>query len=73
MYHNLREVYLWEDLKKDITKFVVKCENSKQVKSKHQKLDGFLKEIKVPTWKLQDINMYLVVGLPRTQNQHDSI
>ena len=73
MYHNLREVYLWEDLKKDITKFVVKCENSKQVKSKHQKLDGFLKEIKVPTWNWKDINMEFVVGLHRNKRKYDSI
>ena len=34
---------------------------------------GFLQEIKVSTWKLEDINMHFVVGLPRIQRQYDSI
>ena len=44
-----------------------------QVKVEHQKLGGLLQEIQVPTWKWEDTNMYFVVGLPRTQNQYDSI
>ena len=34
---------------------------------------GFLKEIKVPTWKWKDINMDFVVGLHRTQRKYNSI
>ena len=60
-------------MKKDIAEFVVKCPNSRQVKAKHQKSGGLLQEIQVPTWKWEDINMDFMVGLPRTQNQHDSI
>ena len=29
--------------------------------------------IEVPTWKWEVINMDIVVGLPRTRRQHDSI
>ena len=36
MYRNLREVYLWEGMKKDIVEFVAKCPNSQQVKEEHQ-------------------------------------
>ena len=27
MYHDLRDIYWWEDLKKDIAEFVAKCPN----------------------------------------------
>ena len=67
MYHDLREVFWWEGLKKDIVEFVEKCPNCQQVKSKHQKPGGLLYEIQVLTWKLEDINTDFVVGLPRTQ------
>ena len=73
MYHDLREIYWWEGMKKDIAKFVAKCLNCKQVKAEHQKLGGLLQEIKVLTWKWEDINMDFVVGLPGTQRQYGSI
>ena len=44
MYYDLREVFLWKGLKKDIEKFVVKCPNFKQVKGEHQKSSGLLQE-----------------------------
>ena len=49
MYHDIREVFLLEGLKKGITEFVAKCPNCQQVKAKHQKLGGLLQEIQVPT------------------------
>ena len=43
------------------------------MKVEHQKSGGLLQEIQVTTLKRKDINMDFVVGLPRTQKQHDSI
>ncbi|WMV24085.1 hypothetical protein MTR67_017470 [Solanum verrucosum] len=40
MYRDLREVYWWNEMKKDILEFVAKCPNCKQVKVEHQKLGG---------------------------------
>ena len=42
MYHDLREVFSWEGLKKDIAEFVAKCPNCRHVKAQHQKLGGLL-------------------------------
>ncbi|WMV50565.1 hypothetical protein MTR67_043950 [Solanum verrucosum] len=39
MYCNLWEVYWWNYMKKDISKFVAKCPNYQQVKVERQKLD----------------------------------
>ena len=66
MYNDLKEVFLWEGLKKDIAEFVSKCPKCQQVKCEHKNPGGLLQELQVPTWKWNDINMDIVVGLPLT-------
>ena len=51
MYHDLREIYWWDGLKRDIEEFVAKCPNCQQVKPEHLKLSGLLQDIKIPTCK----------------------
>ncbi|WMV55219.1 hypothetical protein MTR67_048604 [Solanum verrucosum] len=36
MYHDLQEVFWWNDMKRDITDFVAKCPNCQHVKVEHQ-------------------------------------
>ena len=57
MYRDLREVYWWNDIKRDIANFVSKCPNCQQVKVEHQKQGGMTQEIDIPTWKWDVINM----------------
>ena len=64
MYYDLREVYWWEGLKKDILEFVDQCPNCQQLKAEHLKPGGILQEIQLPTLKGEDINMDFVVGFP---------
>ena len=73
MYHDLKQIYLWDGMKKDIAEYVAKCSNCQQVKAKHLKTSGLTQIIEVLTWKWEAINMDFVVGLPRTRRQHDSI
>ncbi|MCQ7842166.1 hypothetical protein NP236_23545, partial [Salmonella enterica] len=73
MYRDLREVYWWNGMKRDIADFVAKCPNCQQVKVEHQKPGGMTQEIDIPTWKWKVINMDIITGLPRTRRQHDSI
>ena len=42
MYNDLREIYWWEGLRRDIAEFVSKCPNCEQVKAKCQKSGGLL-------------------------------
>ena len=51
MYHDLRKVYWWNVLKRDIAEFVVKCPNLQQVKAEPLKLGGLTQIMDVPTWK----------------------
>ena len=67
MYRDLREVYLWNDMKRDITDFVSKCPNFYQVKVEHQKPEGMNKDIYIPTWKWDMIIIDFIIWLHRTR------
>nr|XP_016480370.1 PREDICTED: uncharacterized protein LOC107801538 [Nicotiana tabacum] len=73
MYHDLKEVYRWDNRKRDVANFVAKCLNCQQVKVKHQRLGGLLQSIEIPIWKWEMINMYFVVVWSRTLRKFDSI
>ncbi|EOY08659.1 DNA/RNA polymerases superfamily protein [Theobroma cacao] len=73
MYQDLKEVYWWEGLKRDVAEFVSKCLVCQQVKAEHQKPAGLLQPLPVPEWKWEHIAMDFVTGLPRTNGGYDSI
>ncbi|KAH0754464.1 hypothetical protein KY290_024734 [Solanum tuberosum] len=73
MYRDLRDVYWWGGMKKDIAKFVSGCHSCQQVKAEHQRPGGLTQDIEIPTWKWEEINMDFVVGLPKTRKGFDSI
>ncbi|WMV38193.1 hypothetical protein MTR67_031578 [Solanum verrucosum] len=73
MYRELREVYWWNGMKKDIKGYVAKCPNCQQVKAEHLRPGGLSQDIEIPTWKWEDVIMDFIVGSPRTRRQHDSI
>nr|ABI34334.1 Gag-pol polyprotein, putative [Solanum demissum] len=72
MYRDLRKVYRWNDMKGDIAGFVAKCPNCQQLKVEHQRPGGLSQNIIISTWKWEDVNMDIIVGLPQTRIQHDS-
>ena len=45
MYYDLRELFWWEGLKRDIAEFVAKCPNFQKVKAEHQNPSGLVQEI----------------------------
>ena len=51
MYHDLREVYWWNGLNRDIEEFVSKCPNCQQVKAEHLKPGGLTQIMDGPTCK----------------------
>ena len=67
IYRDLREIYWWNGMKRDIADFVSKCPDSQQVKVEHQKPWGMTQEIDIPSWKQDVINMDFITGLPRTR------
>ena len=73
MYHDLKQIYWWDGMKKDIAEYVAKCPNCQQVKTEHHKLRGLTQMIEVLIWEWEAINMDFVVGLQKTRKQYDSI
>ncbi|WMV08761.1 hypothetical protein MTR67_002146 [Solanum verrucosum] len=73
MYHDLREVYWWNSMKRCIAYFVAKCPNVQQVKEEHQRLGCVTQNIVLPEWKWEMINIDFITGLSRSRTQHYSI
>ena len=73
MYHDLRHLYWWSNMKQDITKYITECDTCGRVKADHMRTPGFLQPLPIPVWKWEDISMDFVVGLPLTSKGYDSI
>ncbi|XP_070032722.1 uncharacterized protein [Nicotiana tomentosiformis] len=70
MYHGIKDVYWWNDMKKNIDEFVAQCPSYQQVKAEHQKPGGLMQTIEIPMWKWEAINMDFVTGLTRSHRLH---
>nr|GEW46677.1 RNA-directed DNA polymerase [Tanacetum cinerariifolium] len=73
MYYDLRGLYWWPKMKKDIAMYVSKYLTCSKVKAEHQKPSGLLQQPKIPEWKWDKIIMDFINKLPRTRSGHDSI
>ncbi|KAG8482764.1 hypothetical protein CXB51_024175 [Gossypium anomalum] len=73
LYHDLRELYWWLGLKREVTEFVGKCLICQQVKAEHQLPSEFLQPVKIPLWKWERVTIDFVTGLPLTLSKKDSI
>ncbi|XP_071939216.1 uncharacterized protein [Coffea arabica] len=73
MYQDVKGLYWWDGLKRDVAKFVQTCLVCQQVKAEHQKPSGLLQPLEIPEWKWEHITMDFVTGLPRSQRGHDAV
>ncbi|GJS33800.1 putative reverse transcriptase domain-containing protein [Tanacetum coccineum] len=73
MYYDLRNLYWWPRMKKDIATYVSKCLSCSKVKAEHQKPSGLLQQPEIPEWKWENITMDFIVKLSRTHSGHDAI
>ena len=73
MYHDLKDTYWWNGMKRDIAEFVYKCLICQQLKLEHQRPSGLLQQLSIPEWKWDMIAMDFVSGLPRTSSGYDAI
>jgi IS30 family transposase len=60
-------------MKRDVTEYVALCDTCQRVKAEHQRPARLLQPLKIPEWKLEEIGMNFIVGLPHTQAGYDSI
>ncbi|GKD33815.1 putative reverse transcriptase domain-containing protein [Tanacetum coccineum] len=73
MYYDLRDMYWWPGMKKNIALYVSKCLTCSKVKDEHQRPSGLRQQPKIPEWKWERIAMDFVMKLPRTNSGHDLI
>ncbi|KAJ9547079.1 LOW QUALITY PROTEIN: hypothetical protein OSB04_019622 [Centaurea solstitialis] len=73
MYHDLKQVYWWPGMKKDIVYFIERCVTCLQLKIEHQQPYGKLQQLPIPEWTWDHITMDFVTKLPRTPRGYDTI
>ncbi|GKG29268.1 putative reverse transcriptase domain-containing protein, partial [Tanacetum coccineum] len=77
MYHDMKMLYWWPNMKADITTYVSKCLTCAKVKAEHQRPSGLLVQPDIPEWKWEKITkkitMDFIIKLPKTAAGFDSI
>ncbi|GKC81427.1 putative reverse transcriptase domain-containing protein [Tanacetum coccineum] len=73
MYYDLRDMYWWPGMKKDIAEYVSKCLTCLKVKAEHQRPSGLLQQPEIPVWKWEGVAIDFVTKLPMTSSGHDTI
>ncbi|GJY81214.1 putative reverse transcriptase domain-containing protein [Tanacetum coccineum] len=68
IYHDLKKLYSWPNMKAEITTYVSKCLTYAKVKAEYQKPSGLLVQPEIPQWKWENITMDFVTKLPKTEN-----
>ncbi|GKC11938.1 putative reverse transcriptase domain-containing protein [Tanacetum coccineum] len=52
MYYDLRDMYWWPGIKRDIATYVSECLTYAKVKAEHQRPSSLLQQPEIPEWKL---------------------
>ena len=73
MYRDLRQYFWWNNMKKEVAKYVDKCLTCQKVKVEHQRSVGELRRLEIPTWKWDLISMDFVMGLPLSALEKNAI
>ncbi|WVZ54227.1 hypothetical protein U9M48_005057 [Paspalum notatum var. saurae] len=73
MYQDLKKLFWWRRMKRDIAAFVAQCDTCNRIKAEKQRPAGLLKPLDISMWKWEKITMDFIVGLPRTPKGNDSI
>jgi hypothetical protein len=73
MCQELKQNFLWSNIKVDIARYVATCDTCHRMKASHLKSAGVLQPLSIPMWKWDDISMDFIVGLPLTARKKDSI
>ena len=73
MYHDLRKLFWWPGMKRDVAEFMYSCLTCQKSKIEHQKPSGMMQPLNIPEWKWDSISMDFVMGLPKTVKGNDSI
>lgn len=65
MYHDLKKMFWWPCVKKDVAEFVYSCLACQKSKIEHQKLYELMQPLSIHKWKWDGISMDFMVGCQR--------
>jgi len=72
MYQDLKPLFWWTKMKKEIAAFVARCDNCCRVKSVHMKA-SLLQPLSILGWKWEEVSMDFIIGLPTSVKGYNSI
>ncbi|GKC51860.1 reverse transcriptase domain-containing protein, partial [Tanacetum coccineum] len=55
MYYDLRDMYWWPGMKRDIATYVSECLTCAKVKAEHQRPSGLLQQPEIPEWNMEKL------------------
>ncbi|GJY33111.1 putative reverse transcriptase domain-containing protein [Tanacetum coccineum] len=70
MYYDLKDMYWWLRMRKDIALYLSKCLTYLKVKAEHQRPSGLLQQPEIPKLKWERIAMDFIMKFPRTSSGH---
>ncbi|GAU47917.1 hypothetical protein TSUD_404700 [Trifolium subterraneum] len=73
MYQDLKKLFWWPRMKKEIAEYVYACLVCQKSKIEHHKPSGLLQPLFIPEWKWDSIAMDFVGGLPKTAKGNEVI
>jgi hypothetical protein len=73
MYQDLKKNFWWMRIKREIAKYVSKCDTCQRLKVDHLRPARNLQPLSIPEWKWENICMDFIMGLPRTSRGYNSI
>ncbi|GKF74621.1 putative reverse transcriptase domain-containing protein, partial [Tanacetum coccineum] len=73
MYYDLRDLYWWPGMKRDIVEYVSRCLTCSKIKAEHQKPLGLLQQPEIPEWKWEKLAMDFITKLPKSSSGYDTI
>ncbi|GJZ04717.1 putative reverse transcriptase domain-containing protein [Tanacetum coccineum] len=73
MYHDLKKLYWWPNIKEEIATYVSKCLTCAKVKAEYHKPYRLLVQPEIPQWKWEKITMDFITKLSKTATGQDTI
>ncbi|GKB76124.1 putative reverse transcriptase domain-containing protein [Tanacetum coccineum] len=73
MYHDMKMLYWWPNMKADIAMYVSKFQTCAKVKAEHERPSGLLVQPNILEWKWEKITMDFITKLPKTAARYDLI
>jgi hypothetical protein len=73
MYQDLKKIFWWTRMKREIAKYMSECDTYRRIKADHLRPIENVQPLSILEWKWENICMDFIVGLPRTSRGYNSI